>query len=176
MARRRDPEPEREVSPLAVYRAERLAFTVTEVVPWQDAGDPVTPLELYGARPAPDFSGWHVYALADQPGSRWSDGRVWYAGQSEGLWSRFRDHYYRWRERFTEADKWLIKVANEPEADLIELALIHFYQPECNDKGRRADLEAKVRRWGRGTKEFDQDVRARTAGAQSLPRTGRGIT
>jgi hypothetical protein len=175
---RRASEPERELSPLAVYRAERLVFTVTEVAAWEDRGDPVTPLELYGAVQVPDFSGWWVYAFSDKPGSRWSDGRVWYAGQvGVGLWSRWRDHYYKYRDRFTAADKWIVKVANEPEADLIELVFINFYQPECNDKGRRADLEAKVRRWARGTREFDNTVRARTADAGPSPkRTGRGIT
>jgi hypothetical protein len=137
----------REVTPLAMYRAVRLV------------SDPeVTPLELYGAARAPDYSGWHVYAFADQPGSRWSDGKVFYAGQSANLWSRWRDHSYKFGERFTAADKWLIRVANEAEADLIELVLINFYEPECNDKGRKADLAAKVRRWGRGTKEFDANV------------------
>ncbi len=176
LRRTREPEPEpgRGATPLAAYRAQRLVITVEEVVPWE--GDQVTPLEVYGAALAPDFSGRWVYAFSDRPGSRWSDGRVWYAGQTEGLWSRWRDHYYKYRERFTEADKWLIRVANEAEADLKELVLIDFYQPGCNDKGRRADLEAKVRRWGRGTKEFDQDVRTRTAGAASVPRTGRGYT
>jgi predicted GIY-YIG superfamily endonuclease len=151
LRRARDNQP-RELSPLAVYRAERLVFTVTEVIPWQDAGEPVTPLELYGAQLAPDFSGWWVYAFADP------EGKVFYAGQSERLWSRWRDHYYRFGARFTAADKWLIPVANEAEADLREAALIDFYQPECNDKGRRADLAAKVRRWTRGTKEFDANV------------------
>jgi hypothetical protein len=140
-------EAPREVTPLSMYRAVRL-------VP-----DPeVTPLELYRAERAPDYSGWWVYAFADQPGSRWTDGLVFYGGQSNHLWSRWRDHYYKFGERFTAADKWLIKVANEAEADLRELVLIDFYQPECNDKGRAADLAAKVRRWGRGTKEFDANV------------------
>jgi glutathione S-transferase len=134
-----------------MYRAGRLD--------WPDP--PVTPLELYGARLAPDFSGWWVYALADKPGSAWSDGRVWYAGQSDHLWSRLRDHYYKFGARFTAADKWLVPVAHEAEADLIELVHIHFYQPECNDKGRASDLAAKVRRWGRGTKEFDSTVHQR---------------
>jgi len=125
-----------------MYRAVRL-------VP-----DPeVTPLELYGARLAPDLSGWWVYALAD-PG-----GKVWRAGQSERVWSRWRDYFYTYGARFTAADKYLIPVANEAEADLIELVLIHFYQPECNDKGRQADLEAKVRAWGRGTRQFHKDIR-----------------
>lgn len=137
----------REVTPLAMYRAVRLV------------SDPeVTPLELYRAERAPDYSGWWVYAFADQPGSRWTDGLVFYGGQSANLWSRWRDHYYKFGERFTAADKWLIRVANEAEADLRELVLIDFYQPECNDKGRAADLAAKVRRWGRGTKEFDANV------------------
>lgn len=139
--------PEREVSPLAMYQAGRAAWP----------GDPVTPLELYGAVVSPDYSGWWVYAFAD-PG-----GKVWRAGQSNRLYSRWRDHFYTFGTRFTEADKWLIKVANEAQADLIELVLIDFYQPECNDKGRRADLEAKVRRWGRGTKEFDKDVHSKRA-------------
>jgi hypothetical protein len=141
--------PAREVSPLAMYQAGRAQWT----------GDPVTPLELYGAVLAPDFSGWWVYAFADQPGSRWSDGLVWYAGQSNHLWSRWRDHNYAYGERFAAADKYLIRVDNEAEADLRELTLIDFYQPECNDKGRKADLAAKVRRWGRGTKEFDANVK-----------------
>lgn len=143
MALGRKPEPRREVTPLAMYRAERV-----------EARPEVTPLELYGAVVTEDLSGMWVYAFADHPGSRWSDGRVWYAGQTDHLWSRWRDHYYRFGERFAAAVKWRIRVANEAEADLIELVLIHFYQPECNDKGRRADLEAKVRAWGRGTRQY----------------------
>lgn len=164
----RKPEPQREVTPLAMYRA--------GLVDWP--GPEVTPLELYGAKTAPDLSGSWVYAFADQPGSRWSDGRVWYAGQSAALWSRWRDHYQRFGERFTLAVKWLIPVANEAEADLVELVLIHFYEPECNTKGRRADLEAKVRRWGRGTQQFDKNVRRASldAGTVQASRTGRGYT
>jgi hypothetical protein len=148
----------RELSPLAVFRADRVVITVEQVIPWEGAGPPVTPLELYGAVVTEDLSGRWVYAFQDLPGSRWTDGRVWYAGQTASLWSRWRDHYYRFGDRFTAAAKWRIPVANEPEADLRELTLIDFYQPECNDKGRRFDLEEKVRRWGRGTREFDQDV------------------
>jgi predicted GIY-YIG superfamily endonuclease len=152
----------REVSPLAVYRAERVVITVHEVVPWSGRGAPVTPLELYGAVVTEDLSGRWVYAFQDLPGSRWSDGRVFYAGQTENLYTRWRDHYYRFGERFTAAVKWRVPVVNEPEADLRELTFINFYEPECNDKGRAADLEAKVRRWARGTKEFDAAVRRRS--------------
>lgn len=149
MNRSRDvPGPRREVSPLAVFRAGRVEFAVTEVVPWHDVGEPVTPLEMYGAAKAPDFSGWWVYAFAD-PG-----GKVFRVGQSERLWSRWRDYYYEFGARFTAADKWLVKVANEAEADLVELLCIRFYEPECNDKGRASDLAAKVRAWGRGTRQF----------------------
>lgn len=176
----REPEPgPRELTPLAAYRAERVTLTVTEVTPWPGPGPEVTPLEMYGAVVTEDLSGMWVYAFADPgPEGRPLSGRVWYAGQvGVGLWSRWRDHYYRFGQRFTDAVKWRIRVANEAEADLIELALIHFYQPECNDKGRAGDLAAKVRRWGRGTRDFDQDVRARTAGNGPSPkRTGRGIT
>lgn len=143
-------EPEREVSALAMYRAGRLPGLA---IPF-DTQPEVTPLELYGAKLAPDLSGRWVYAFADRPGSRWSDGRVWYAGQSDNLWSRWRDHFYRFKERFTEADKWLVPAANEAEADLFELVMIHFYDPECNDKGRRADLAVKARAWARGTRTF----------------------
>lgn len=135
---RRAREAQREVTPLAMYRA--------GLVDWP--GPEVTPLEMYGAKRSPDFSGWWVYALADK------EGRVWRAGQSSRLWSRWRDYFYTYGERFTASDKWLIPVANEAEADLIELVLIHFYDPECNTKGRRADLEAKVRAWGRGTQQY----------------------
>jgi hypothetical protein len=158
---RRASEPERELSPLAMYRAVRLEFTPE-----------VTPLEVYGAALMQDYSGWWVYVLVDP-----RDGRAFYAGQSEHLYRRLDDHRLRFGERFSWQHIWLVKVANEAEADLIELVMIHFYQPECNDKGRRADLEAKVHRWGRGTKEFDNTVRARTVGNGPAPkRTGRGIT
>lgn len=148
MGKRRGPE--REVSPLAMYRAARLPGLERPF----DAQEAVTPLELYGARRAPDLSGLWVYAFADRPGSQWSDGLVWYAGQSDNVWSRWRDHYYRFKERFTAAGKYLVPAANAAEADMIELVMIHFYDPECNDKGRRADLEAKVRAWSRGTRTF----------------------
>jgi predicted GIY-YIG superfamily endonuclease len=133
------PERQREVSPLAMYRAGR--------VDWP--GPEVTPLELYGAQVAPDFAGHWVYAFAD-PGP----GRVWYAGQTRNLWSRWTEHNLKYGERFRAAVKWVIPVPNEAVADLKELVLINFYEPECNDKGRAADLAAKVRKWSRGTKEF----------------------
>jgi hypothetical protein len=156
MARRRAAEPAREVSPLTVYRAEQVEIQVVRVTPFEDAGAPATPLEMYGAVTTPDLSGWWVYVFVDQPGSQWSDGLAWYAGQSDHLWSRWRDHYYKYLARFEAAVKWRIRVANQAEADLIELACIHFYQPECNDKGRAADLEAKVRRWSRGGVDFNR--------------------
>jgi hypothetical protein len=168
---RRARDKPRDLSPLAVYRAGRVVIAVTEVIPWQDAGEPVTPLELYGAVVTEDLSGRWVYAFQDQPGSRWTDGRVWYAGQvSVGLWSRWRDHYYKYGARFTEAVKWRIPVANAPEADLRELTLIDFYQPECNDKGRRADLAAKVTAWNRGSREMDQDMRSLSLDSRQVPR------
>lgn len=107
----------------------------------------VTALEMYGAVPTEDYSGWWVYAFADRPGSQWTDGRVWYAGQSEHLWSRWRDHYYSYKDRFDAAVKWRIRVRDQAQADLVELVLIDFYQPECNSLGRADDLRRKVKRY-----------------------------
>lgn len=107
----------------------------------------VTLLEFYGARTAPDFRGHWVYAFADRPGSQWSDGLVWYAGQSEHLWSRWRDHYYSYRARFDAAVKYVIPVRDQAQADLYELQLIDYYQPECNTLGRADDLRKKVKRY-----------------------------
>lgn len=143
--------PEREVSPLAMYQAGQLVYPFA-------GQDPATPLELYGAQVLPDLSGMWVYAFQD-PGAR-----VWYAGQTDRMWSRFRDHFYDYGERFTRAAKWVIPVPNVAEADLLELVLIHFYDPECNTKGRRADLEKKVHAWGRG----DPSIRKRVPKAVSL--------
>lgn len=134
--------PAREVSPLALYQAGRLAGLAGVTMPFYRQGE-VSPLELYGARLAPDLSGWWVYAFADP------DGTVWYAGQSEVLVSRWRDHYYGFGDRFVRADKWLIGVPNEAEADVCELLLIMYYQPECNTKGRREELERRIRMWQR---------------------------
>lgn len=104
-------------------------------------------LEFYGAQVAPDFRGWWVYAFADKPGSQWTDGQVWYVGQTEHLWSRWRDHYYSYKDRFTAATKYVIPVRDRAQADLYELNLIDFYQPECNINGRADDLRKKVRRY-----------------------------
>lgn len=135
--------PAREVSPLALYQAGRLAGLDGVTLPFYRQGE-VSPLELYEAQLAPDLSGWWVYAFADP------DGTVWYAGQSEALVSRWRDHYYKFGDRFTRADKWLIGVPNEAEADLAELLLIVYYQPELNTRGRREELERRIRAWSRG--------------------------
>jgi hypothetical protein len=132
---------QREVSPLAMYRAGAVAWP----------GPEVTPLELYGAQQVPDLGGWWVYAFSDPAAG---GGKVWYAGQTDRLWSRWRDHYYKYGERFTAAVKWVIPVDNEAVADLRELVLINFYEPECNDKGRAADLAVKVHKWLHGTRQF----------------------
>jgi len=128
--------PARQVSPLAMWQSQ----------PFDWPGEPVTPLELYGGSVMPDMTGHWVYAFQDRPGSRWSDGLVWYAGQSDHFWSRWRDHYYKYGERFSAAVKWVIPVENEVVACIVEATLIHFYQPECNTRGRLEDLQAKVSR------------------------------
>lgn len=104
-------------------------------------------LQAYGARVSPDFSGWWVYAFADRlPNGE--AGAVWYVGQSENIWSRWRDHYYRFKARFRDAIKYVIPVSGKAQADVIELALIDYYQPECNLAGTTADLRRKVRDYG----------------------------
>jgi hypothetical protein len=150
--RRTSDQPQREVSPLAMWQAR----------PFEWPGDPVTPLELYGAQVAPDMNGWWVYAFADRPGSRWSDGKVWYAGQTDHFWSRWRDHYYKYGERFTAAVKWVIPVDNEAVAWIVESTLIHFYQPECNTRGRLEDLQRKIARISSGDLRMYQQAAAGT--------------
>lgn len=108
----------------------------------------VTPLEMYHAKVAPNFGGWFVYAFADPP----APGLVWYAGQTEHLWSRWRDHYYAFGDRFTAAVKYVIPVRDQAQADLIELLLIDFYDPECNTVGRRDELRARMRKANKGFK------------------------
>ena len=106
-------------------------------------------LQAYGAKLAPDFDGWWVYAFADRlPNGE--VGMVWYVGQTENLWSRWRDHSYRWKERFPLSAKYAIAVSGREQADVTELALIDYYQPECNLAGTTNDLRLKVSARNRG--------------------------
>jgi hypothetical protein len=113
------------------------------------AAQPGGLLQAYGARLAPDFDGHWVYAFADRAADG-AAGPVWYVGQTGSLWSRWRDHYYRWKARFTRAYKYVIPVRGEAEASIVELALINFYQPECNAAGTTADLARKVASYNKG--------------------------
>jgi hypothetical protein len=97
-----------------------------------------TMLEVYGARLLPDLSGWWVYALCDI-----GDGHVFYAGMSDHLLSRLRDHGYTFKDQYDPANVRLIPVENEPTACIRQLALIDFYQPERNTL---ATVEALRRR------------------------------
>lgn len=125
-------------------------------LPWRQAPPapavPVVPaglLQAYGAKVAPDFDGWWVYALADRLPNG-TVGTVWRVGQSENLWSRWRDYYYQYRERFRASAKYVIPVRDGAQANIIELALIDYYQPECNSAGTIADLRRKVAAYNKG--------------------------
>lgn len=107
-------------------------------VPAEDK--PVSALQFLGAVLLPDLSGWWVYALADV-----RDGRIFYVGQSENLISRLRDHGYAYAERFDPARVYLVRAADQAQADLYELTLIERYDPECNRLGRREELAARAR-------------------------------
>lgn len=100
----------------------------------------VSALQFIGASLFPDTSGWWVYALCDA-----RTGLVFYAGQSDHLISRLRDHSYNYAERFDPARIWVCRVADRAEADLYELLLIRHYDPECNTLGRRRELEKRLR-------------------------------
>lgn len=100
----------------------------------------VSALQFLGAVLLPDLSGWWVYALADV-----RDGAIFYAGQSDHLISRLRDHQYAYAERWDPRGVYLMKVADRAQADLYELMLIERYDPECNDVGRRAELARRCR-------------------------------
>jgi hypothetical protein len=106
----------------------------------------VSALEFLGAQLLPDLSGWWVYALGDA-----RDGRIFYVGQSDVLLSRLRDQFYAYRERWDPRRVWLVKVADQAEADLTELLLIRQYEPECNTLGTTADLEKRLRAQNRPT-------------------------
>ena len=101
----------------------------------------VTALEYHGAQLLPDLAGFWVYAL----GSR-LDRHVFYVGQSENLLSRLRDHSYQHKDLFDPGQVYLVRVPNQSRADVVELDLINFYQPERNQVGRTADLSQRVRR------------------------------
>lgn len=100
----------------------------------------VTALQFLGAVLLPDLSGWWVYALADV-----RDGRIFYAGQSDHLISRLRDHQYSYPERWDPRGVYLVRAADQAQADLYELMLIERYDPECNDVGRRDELARRAR-------------------------------
>lgn len=95
----------------------------------------VTALEFHAAALFPDYSGWWVYALGHR-----DDGHIFRAGQSESLLRRLDDYRRTYPEAFDLARVWLIKVRDESEADLVELNLINYYQPEYNTAGRAEDL------------------------------------
>lgn len=100
----------------------------------------VTALQFLGAVLLPDLSGWWVYALADV-----RDGRIFYAGQSDHLISRLRDHQYSYPERWDDRGVYLVRAADQAQADLYELMLIERYDPECNSVGRRDELARRCR-------------------------------
>jgi hypothetical protein len=100
----------------------------------------VSALQFLGAVLLPDLSGWWVYALGDV-----ADGHVFYAGQSDHLISRLRDHSYSYRAQFDPARVYLVRVADQAQADLYELMLIERYAPECNSVGRREELAKRCR-------------------------------
>jgi hypothetical protein len=101
----------------------------------------VTALEFYEARLMPDYSGWWVYALGDAT----RGGIIFYAGQSEHLLRRLDDHRLKFGERFDYQQVWLIKVRDQRQADLVELTLIDYYQPEANTVGRSEELRKRNR-------------------------------
>jgi hypothetical protein len=105
----------------------------------------VTALEFRRAVLMPDYSGPWCYALGHQ-----ADGHIWYAGQSESLLRRLDDHRCAHPEMFDPGQVWLIKVRDLAQADLVELELIDFYQPECNLSGRADDLRRITRQRVRG--------------------------
>lgn len=110
-------------------------------MPLPQAAPRVTALEYYSARLMPDYSGWWVYAL----GAR-TDGHIFYSGQTDNLISRLRDHSYQHKDLFDPARVYLIPVEHQGRADVVELELIDFYQPERNTVGREADLRGRARR------------------------------
>lgn len=117
-----------------------------------------TALEFYQAVLMTDFSGWWVYALPDR-----RTGRIFYAGQSNSLFRRLDDHRRDYPDRFDWAQIWLIRVADENEADLVELQLITSYQPECNTAGRAEDLRRRAHGRVRGGRMPRRAVDSRQA-------------
>ena len=105
----------------------------------------VTALEYFGAALMPDFGGWHVYALAACDADP-RPGHVFYAGQSEHLLRRLSDHAKTYESVFDWNRVYLVKVRDQARADLVELELIEFYQPEYNAVGRAVLLRARLRR------------------------------
>jgi hypothetical protein len=102
-----------------------------------------------GAQLMPDYSGWWVYALGacdedERPG------HIWYAGQSESLLRRLDDHRRANLDLYDPRRVYLVKVRDEAQADLYELLLIDYYQPERCSAGRVEDLRRKVHGYGRG--------------------------
>ena len=113
-----------------------------------------TMLEVYAARLLPDLSGWWVYALGDR-----ADRHIFYAGQSDHLLSRLRDHSYNFREQYDPRQVYLIPCEGEGEACIRELAVIDFYQPERNTIGTTEALRKRVAfmtRPNRNTKSLDR--------------------
>jgi hypothetical protein len=112
----------------------------------QEAGrGEVTALEYFKAALMPDYGGWWVYALGACDADP-RPGHVFYAGQSEHLLRRVADHANTYRQLFDPARVWLVKVRDQARADLVELELIEFYQPEYNAVGRADVLRARLRR------------------------------
>jgi excinuclease UvrABC nuclease subunit len=113
----------------------------------------VTALEFRQAQLMPDYSGFWCYALGHRV-----DRHIWYAGQSESLLRRLDDHRRAHPEMFDQAQIYLIPVRDQAQADLVELELIDYYQPECNRSGRADDLRritAQRVRGGRGRAPLD---------------------
>lgn len=102
-------------------------------------------LEYHEAELMPDYSGFWCYALGHR-----DDGHIFYAGQSESLLRRLDDHRRSHPEMYDMRRIYLIPVRDGAQADLVELQLIDFYQPECNLAGRTDDLRRITKQRVRG--------------------------
>jgi len=105
----------------------------------------VTALEFRQAQLMPDYTGWWVYALPHR-----DDGHIFYTGQSESLLRRLDDHRRAHPQMFDPKRIYLIPVRDQAQADLVELELIDYYQPECNRSGRADDLRRIAHQRTRG--------------------------
>jgi hypothetical protein len=112
-------------------------------------------LEVYGARLLPDLSGWWVYALGAG-----TDGHVFYVGISESLKRRLDAHEHTYPHLWDPRRVYLIPADNELSACIRQLALIDFYQPECNTLGATEALRRRVaaldKPAGRVSRSLDQ--------------------